>query len=130
MIISNKANDIHIEGNLEETGKMHINVEQSAHLIKMLTKAYADKIGSIVRESVANAKDSHTMANVHEPVITRIVLQNNNQYVLEVQDFGLGLDDREFFKYIMGIGESSKREIANVIGGLKMVEPNIFVKIC
>lgn len=119
MIISQAIKDVTIQGDLEFSGKMHINVDKSAHLIRLLTKAYADKIGSLIRESVANAKDSHTMAGIDEPVIVRITTNETGAKVFEVEDVGLGLDEQEFHKYIMGIGESTKQQIANVIGGLK-----------
>lgn len=119
MIIANKTNNVTIEGApLEESGKMHINIEKSAHLIRMLTKAYADPIGSIIRECAANAKDSHTMANKPDvPIIVRIVTEANGNKVFEVEDIGVGLDGEEFYKYIMGIGETTKSLISNVIGG-------------
>lgn len=119
MIISQAIKDVTIKGDLEYSGKMHINIERSSHLIRLLTKAYADKIGSLIRESVANAKDSHTMADIQDPVLVRITTDKTGQNVFEVEDNGLGLDEQEFHKYIMGIGESTKQQLANVIGGLK-----------
>lgn len=89
MIISQAIKDVTIQGDLEFSGKMHINVEKSAHLIRLLTKAYADKIGSLIRESVANAKDSHTMSNIQEPVLVRITTDKTGENVFEVEDNGL-----------------------------------------
>ena len=59
MIISKNAVDVAVQGEqLHSSGKMHINIDNSSALIRMLTKAYADPVGSLIRESVANAKDS------------------------------------------------------------------------
>jgi len=117
MIIAKQRNDVTIQGDVVHSSKMHINVEGEAHLIRLLTKAYSDKIGSTIRETVANAKDSHIMANQELPVIVRIKKEDNGEYSFEVEDRGLGLDDVEFNKYIMGIGESTKQLISNVLGG-------------
>lgn len=118
MIIETKKNDVVIQGDVIHSSKMHVNLQGEAHLIRLLTKAYSDKIGSTIRETVANAKDSHIMANQELPVIVRIRKESNGEYCFEVEDRGLGLDDAEFNKYIMGIGESTKQSIANVLGGL------------
>jgi hypothetical protein len=117
MIIATKRNNVETENAIESSGKMHVNTGGQAHLIRLLTKAYSDKIGSIVRESTANAKDSHIMANQEAPVIVRIIQEQNGEYSFEVEDRGLGLNDVEFAKYIMGIGESTKQLISNVLGG-------------
>lgn len=117
MLIARKRNDVKIEGQVTHGSKMHINTEGQEHLVRLLTRAYSDKIGSTIRESVANAKDSHIMANQTLPVIVRIKKEENGEFSLEIEDRGLGLDDKEFHKYIMGIGESTKQLISNVLGG-------------
>lgn len=117
MIIATKRNNVEIEEVIESSGKMHVNTEAHGHLIRLLTRAYSDKIGSIVRETTANAKDSHIMANVDTPVIVRIKEEDNGEYSFEVEDKGLGLDNEEFYKYIMGLGQSTKTLISNVLGG-------------
>ena len=57
------------------------------------------------------------MANQELPVIVRIKKEDNGVDSFEVEDRGLGLDNIEFDKYIMGIGESTKQLISNVLGG-------------
>lgn len=116
MIIDSKIKDVTTEG-ITNSKKMFINTDNSEHFIRMLTKTYADPIGSLIREAVANAKDSHTMANVDDPVIVYIKQEINNTYSFNVKDQGLGLDELEFSRYIMGIGESTKTKLVNVIGG-------------
>lgn len=116
MIISNKNKNVVIEG-VESKGKMFINSENTDYLVRILTETYADPIGSLIREAVANAKDSHTMANNNDPIVVMIKEEVNNSFSFIVKDEGLGLDEVSFAKYIMGIGESSKRNLANVIGG-------------
>lgn len=117
MIVNTKRNDVVIHGDVQGLQNMHLNADGQSHLIRLLTRAYSDQIGSLIRESVANAKDSHIMAKVEEPVIVSIVREDNGEYSFQVQDVGLGLDDIEFNKYIMGIGESTKQSISNVLGG-------------
>jgi len=117
MIITKQRNDVTIQGDVTHSSKMHINTEGQGHLIRLLTKTYSDVIGSIIREQTANAKDSMTMAGNNNPVIVKIVKESNGEYSFQVYDEGLGLDDIEFNKYIMGIGESTKQLISNVLGG-------------
>ena len=117
MILAVKANDNIIEGG-EQSRKMSLTKHGEAHIIRMLTRAYSDKIGSIVREALANSVDSHRMANNPNPVIARLRSDDTGAYFFEAEDEGLGLDKEEFDQYIMGIGESTKRDRDDVIGGL------------
>jgi predicted secreted protein len=116
MILDQKRNDVIIEGG-EETVDMHISHNMEEHIMRMLIKAYSDPIGSLIREAASNGIDSHRMAGIQEPVICRLKKDSVGSWFFEMEDFGLGLDEHEFHKYIMGIGESNKRGLAGVIGG-------------
>lgn len=116
MILDQKRNDVIIEGG-EETVDMHISHNMEEHIMRMLIKAYSDPIGSLIREAASNGIDSHRMAGIQEPVMCRLKKDSVGSWFFEMEDFGLGLDEHEFHKYIMGIGESNKRGLAGVIGG-------------
>lgn len=118
MILENSKRDYIVE-NQEETTKMSISADVESHIIKLVTEnSYDDPLGSSIRECVSNCLDSHTEAGVDEPIIVSIKKNVVGQNELTIQDFGLGLDDVSFNKYIMGIGESSKRTSATLLGGL------------
>lgn len=119
MLLDNNKRDFIREGN-EDTTRMRINTDVESHIIKVLTEhSYDDPLGSSIREAVSNAVDSVTEAGNNQPVIVSIVQNKASQYVLSIEDKGLGLDDAGFKKYIMGLGESTKRNNANLLGGLR-----------
>lgn len=97
--------------------KMTISSAAEGHIIRMLTRAYSDNIGSLIREALANAVDSMRMAGKDGVVICRIKKDVGGNWMFEAEDEGLGLDEVEFHKYIMGVGESNKQGLDNVIGG-------------
>ncbi len=101
-----------------ETTKMGISKDVTAHILKVLTEySYKSPKESAIREAVSNSIDSHTEAGVTDPVIVRLFKNDNHQWEFQAIDKGLGLDDVGFKKYIMGMGESSKRDNPNIIGG-------------
>ncbi len=119
MIIENNNRDIVSIGNEgKETKKMNIGVGVEAHIIKVLTEnSYKQPLESSIRETVSNALDSHLEAGVKKPIIVKVYQDNTRNNILEVKDEGLGLDHEGFEKYIMGLGESTKRNNENLLGG-------------
>lgn len=102
----------------EKTTKMSISADVESHIVRVLTEhTYSDPLGSAIRECVSNAVDSVTEAGTNLPVIVRIQKNKSNLWELSVEDKGLGLDDASFKKYIMGIGESTKRNSNVLLGG-------------
>jgi len=116
MIIEKKNNDVIVDESLDIQGKMRLADGAGNDVVRMLTRAYSDPIGSIIRESISNSSDSHIMANNPEPVICRLFKDETEQWYFEAIDMGLGLDDEDFHKYIMGVGASSKIGIPGVLG--------------
>lgn len=105
----------------EKTTKMSISADVESHIVRVLTEhTYSDPLGSAIRECVSNAVDSVTEAGTNLPVIVRIQKNKSNLWELSVEDKGLGLDDASFKKYIMGIGESTKRNSNVLLGGLSI----------
>ena len=119
MILEDVKRDFVNEGPQEETTKMSISPDVESHIIRVLTdNSYDDPLGSSIREAVSNAVDSVTEAGTNQPVIVSIKKTTSQSYEFSVQDKGLGLDDVSFKKYIMGIGESTKRGSDVLLGGL------------
>lgn len=119
MILQQTIREIHSEGEVMESQKMHVSREAENHLIRMATEwSYKQPLESGLREAVSNAVDSHLESGNTDPVIVKLAKNKIGQWVLEIIDEGLGLDDTGFHKYIMGIGESTKRGRADLLGGL------------
>ena len=119
MIINNsKANDVRTEG-IEETTKMSISLdkENEDHIIRVLTENYKYPIESLVRENYCNHWDSMlAVGKENEPIPVKLY-RHNGQWLFETSDTGLGLNEEDFYKYYMGIGNSSKRNSNKFIGG-------------
>lgn len=123
MILSNPQRDSITEG-IGTTTKMNISADIEAHLIKVVTEwSYEDILGSVIREQISNGIDSHMEANVTDPVIIRLLNENGN-YSLHFIDVGLGLDKEGFEVFILGIGQSSKRNNPNLLGGYGLGSKN------
>lgn len=117
MILQDPKREVKIEG-IESAVKMHISESVTSHVIKVLTEySYQDSLGSGIRECISNAIDSHTEAGQEEPVIVSLKNDSIGNYILEVEDKGVGLDKESFEKYIMGIGQSTKRNDDKFLGG-------------
>ena len=118
MILENTKRDVITEG-IEDTYKMNISLTAQSHIIKLVTEyAYNSPLDSAIRECVSNSLDSVDEAGTNEPVIVRLKQNNLNGWELSFEDKGLGLSKESFYKYIMGIGESTKRDNPLLRGGL------------
>ena len=108
-----------ITNDIGNTTKMSIALDEAnqAHIVKVLSENYKYPIASTIREAASNAWDSHLMNNTPEkPFHVRFYENETQNYNLEIEDFGLGLDKEGFYKYYMQIGNSTKRGVAGVLG--------------
>lgn len=120
MILGQQATKEIITEGIGETVKMNISLSDNtqAHIIKVLTETYKYPEKSIVRENFSNHWDSHFEAGKKEtPIPVKLYKNKTGNYTLETSDIGLGLTEEEFYKYYLGIGESSKRNNPLLIGG-------------
>lgn len=121
MILENTTANVQTVADDSNGKKMNISTDAKvqAHMINILTDySYKRKIESTIRETVSNSIDSHIMAKKpDEPVLVSLKKNTTTgQWYFRSEDKGLGLDDNEFYRYIMGIGESTKSELADVLG--------------
>jgi hypothetical protein len=117
MILEKVKRDI-IQTGDEDTIKMTINQEVMSHAVKILTEySYEKPLESLIREQISNSLDSIQEASTKNPAILRLFKNDSNQWELNFIDDGLGLDREEFEKYIMGIGNSTKRNNPLLKGG-------------
>lgn len=111
MIIENLAEKI--ESNVENQERLTMSFNPK--IFKMLSNnIYSNKIGSIIRELVCNAKDSHIEANNTEPF--EIHLPTKINPVFKVKDFGVGMSKQEIDVIFSCYGESTKNKSNDVIG--------------
>ena len=121
MLLATQNNTEVEKDGIENTVKMSISLSDDVqnHIIKVLTETYKYPIKSIVRENFSNHWDSHYEAGkIEEPISVKLYSSNNGGYIFETQDVGLGMSEESFYKYYMGIGESTKRDKPKLIGGM------------
>jgi DNA topoisomerase VI subunit B len=112
-----KDRNVEIIGETDERIEMGVDTENINHLMMILSSnLYQDAVGSIIREYVSNSVDSNLEAGNEEPVIVRIKQESKNSFVFETQDYGLGLDDKDFRNTISKYGKSTKRNNENQLG--------------
>ena len=105
-------NDVFVENSADETIHMSIDTESVSHLMMVLSSnLYQNSIGSIVREYVSNAVDANIEVKSSDPVIVKLTSAE-----FSVQDFGPGLDDKDFRNIISKYGKSTKRDKTDQLG--------------
>ncbi len=121
MLIQNntEVKDIGFESN----SQMSIKAENLSKIYKLLTtSSYKDNCGSITREYCANAVDSHISSRkIDEPVYFKY---DGGQ--ISITDNGLGMSDEFIRDVYMSLGESTKEESADLIGGFGIGAKSLF----
>lgn len=115
MIPTKTDRDILRSGTFQEQ-KMGIAKGSEAWIFNILRNStYTDKIGSPMREYIANALDEHQkLGKSHVPVEVTFPTAFSNE--LHVRDFGTGLSDEDVVKFFANYGASDKRESNDLIG--------------
>ena len=108
---------IFADGEINESIGMSLDLDSAQILMQMLSKnLYSDSIGSTIRECASNALDSHRRAGVEDPIVVSFKLDDNNNYVFCVEDFGIGLDADDVKNIISKYGKSTKRNSDTELG--------------
>lgn len=115
MIPTKVERDILRSGEFVEQ-KMGIAQGSEAWIFNILRNStYTDKIGSPMREYIANALDEHVKhGKAHIPVEVTFPTAFSNE--LRVRDFGAGLSDENVVKFFANYGASDKRGTNDLIG--------------
>lgn len=103
------------DGVVQESTAMEIDADSHVFLMRMLSKFYSDSIGSLVRETVSNALDSHRSINSKDPIIVSLSNTGNN-FEFSVEDFGIGMDSHVVETVIKKYGKSTKRNDPKALG--------------
>ena len=110
----NKNTLLHLQDNGERT---EFSINAGAHLMKVLSSAlYTDKIGAVVRELIANARDSWVASekDMNSSSIAFQIKIDNEAYT--VRDYGTGLSKEATLKLMSTYGLSTKQGENSSIG--------------
>lgn len=96
--------------------KFGIAEDGMAHIFGILRNSlYSDKIGSLMRETSANAYDAHVMKGIaNQPF--HVTLPNRLNLNFKVRDFGDGLSEEDMERLYAQYGRSTKRDSNQAIG--------------
>ena len=101
----------------DDTIKMSLDLDSTGFIMQMLSKSlYSDPIGSLIRESVSNALDSHRKIKTTSPIIVNFE-SIEGKYEFSVEDKGIGLNHEDVVNIISKYGKSTKRNDNTQIGG-------------
>jgi len=117
MILETQSEGVVLEeGEVKGSTNMEIDAESHIFLMRMLSKFYADAIGSLIRETASNALDSHRECGVTDPIVVAFKQNKDGNYEFSVEDFGCGMDDQDVENVIKKYGKSTKRQSVNQLG--------------
>lgn len=86
-------------------------------MVKILSDGiYSDKIGAIIRELSINACESHKIKGISTPI--SVHLPNHLEPYFSVEDFGIGLTEKEVYDIWCVYGESTKEKSNEFTGCL------------
>lgn len=118
MIIENKVIDTQVIGHVEDSFEAEIDLDNIAHIIRMLSKMYRNPKAIIIQEYLSNAWDSHVEAGVTDkPIVLSIhKIPDSVNLELTFTDYGTGLSPTRM-RCFGGIGKSTKKSSISQIGG-------------
>lgn len=116
MILSNKVIDTSFDGEELESTKMEMDADSFAFFMQMVSKFYADNIGSPIRELFSNGWDSHQKAGTQAPIVVKLGKNKTNGWEFSIKDQGLGIDKALVENVIKKYGKSTKRGDAKSLG--------------
>lgn len=116
MIVEKVERDIQVVGTVVEgTMGFDDDPESQAIMFNVLRKTmYADPIGSVLREYMANARDEHKKFGVQRPF--EITFPTQFQPELRIRDFAGGLEKDGILHFFGKFGASDKRKVKNLVG--------------
>lgn len=115
-ILQDLSHEAEYIGNVEEN-RVGIDRENIDFITTLLTSnLYSNPLESFLRETVANAYDSHIEAGNDEHILLVITRTEYSKYTISVRDYGVGVSPERFDQIYRNIGSSTKRESNEYIG--------------
>lgn len=117
MVYLEQESNTQIYGDVQ-TNKVSFKEENMDFIMSILSSnLYSNPIGSLIREYVSNAEDSHREAGIDDPIL--VTLDKNeydDNFFFSVQDFGVGISPERFEDVFINLASSTKRESNTYIG--------------
>lgn len=117
MIVNTTLNqDAEYLGDIQEH-RVGIDKSNIDFITTLLTSnLYSKPLESFLRETVANAHDSHVEAGTSERILLLIEDVSYNTFRISIRDYGVGVSPERFETIYKNIGSSTKRQSNDYIG--------------
>lgn len=117
MIVNNQvSHEAEYIGDIQEN-RVGIDKANIDFITTLLTSnLYSKPLESFLRETIANAYDSHLEAGTDKNIILLFEGKNEYSYTVSIRDYGTGVSPERFEKIYRNIGSSTKRESNDFIG--------------
>lgn len=110
------SHDAEYIGDIQEN-RVGIDKSNLDFITTLLTSnLYSKPLESFLRETVANAYDSHMEAGTDEHILLLIQDNGYKTYTISIRDYGVGVSPERFEKIYRNIGSSTKRDSNDYIG--------------
>ena len=111
-----QAQEAEYIGDIQEH-RVGIDKENVNFITTLLTSnLYSFPLASFLRETVANAQDSHVEAGSTDKILLLIQDTKGYSYRISIRDYGTGVSPEKFNTIYKNIGSSTKRESNDYIG--------------
>lgn len=121
-IFQDISHDADYIGNIQEN-RVGIDRENIDFITTLLTSnLYSKPVASFLRETIANAYDSHIEANTKEYILLVITRTAFDKYNISIRDYGTGLSPERFNLIYRNIGSSTKRDSNDYIGAFGKIK--------
>lgn len=97
-----------------DTTRMSVDSDGAAHIMSLLTDLYSDPEGTVIREYISNALDSHAAAGNLHPVDVTLPSSLSKNFI--VQDYGTGMSAEDIRSIYASYGRSTKRTDMTQVG--------------
>lgn len=121
-ILQDTSHEANYIGDVQEN-RVGIDRENIDFITTLLTSnLYSKPLESFLRETIANAYDSHIEAGSDEYILLVITRTGYNEFTISVRDYGVGLSPERFDQIYKNIGSSTKRDSNDYIGAFGKIK--------
>lgn len=121
-ILQDTSHEANYIGDIQEN-RVGIDRNNIDFITTLLTSnLYSKPLESFLRETIANAYDSHVEAGSDEYILLVITRTGYNEFTISVRDYGVGLSPERFDQIYKNIGSSTKRDSNDYIGAFGKIK--------